>query len=132
MMNINKVVQALFFYLFIMVPNAAWAAVRTEPSYGVWYLFLVVAVLGGLLTFLGFIIVLRGVNAPAEVSVNIPNLGEFKFSKVGQGIVLAIIGAIILISSLYFYPTTTIQTTTETTITEDEDGTRTIHREMAR
>lgn len=127
-----KVAPALFFYLVIIDSNVAWAAVRTEPSHGASYLFLVVAVLGGLLTFLGFIAVFRGVTAPAEVSINIANLGEFKFSKVGQGIVLAIIGAIILISSLYLYPTTTMQTTTETTITEDEDGTRTIHREMAR
>jgi len=131
-MGTTKIVLAAFAYIFALDSNVAWAAVRTEPSNGASYLFVVVAVLGGIIAFFGIILAFRGVRSPTEVSIKIPNIGTLKFSKVGQGVVLAIIGAIILVSALYLYPPTTTKTITETTITEGEDGTRTIHREMAR
>lgn len=131
-MYIIKVVLAVSVYIFLIDSNLAWAAVRTEPSNGASYLFIVVAVLGGIIAFLGIILAFRGVTSPAEVSIKIPNIGAFKFNKIGQGVVLAILGAIILVSALYLYPTTTTKTSTETTIIEGEDGTRTIHREMGK
>ena len=129
-MDIIKVVLAASVYIFLIDSNLARAAVRTEPSNGASYLFILVAVLGGIIAFLGIILAFRSVTSPAEVSLKIPNIGAFKFNKVGQGVVLAIIGAIILFSALYLYPTTTTKTITETTTTEGEDGTRIIHREM--
>ena len=131
-MDIIKIVLAVSAYIFFWDSNLAWAAVRTEPSNGASYLFIIVAVLGGIIAFLGIILAFRGVTSPAEVSIKIPNIGTFKFNKVGQGVVLAIIGAIILVSALYLYPPTTTKTITETTTTEGEDGTRIIHRTMAR
>ena len=131
-MDIIKVVLAASVYIFFIDSNLAWAVVRTEPSNGASYLFILVAVLGGIIAFLGIILAFRGVISPAKVSLKIPNIGAFKLNKVGQGVVLAIIGAIILVSALYLYPTTTTKTITETTTTEGEDGTRIIHRAMKR
>lgn len=127
-MNIIKIILATSVYIFLAASNLAWALVSTEPSKGAPYLFIVVAVLGGIIALLGIILVFHGVTSPAEVSIKIPGIGTFKFNKVGQGVVLAIIGAIILVSTLYLYPTTTTKTVSETTIIEGEDGTRTIHR----
>jgi hypothetical protein len=130
-MDIIKIILAASVYILLVASNLAWAAVRTEPSKGASYLFIVVAVLGGIIALLGIILAFRGVKSSAEVSIKIPGVGTFKFNKVGQGVVLAIIGAIILVSALYLYPTTTTKTVTETTIIEGEDGTRTIHRSEA-
>lgn len=129
-MDIIKAVLAASVYVFLIDSNLAWA-IRTEPSNNASYLFIGVAVIGGIIAFLGIILAFRGVTSPADVSMKIPRIGAFKFDKVGQGVVLAIIGAIILVSALYLYPTTTTKTVTDTTITEGKDGThRTIHQEM--
>lgn len=129
---IKTAIAAPLYILLIGSSNIAWAVVKTEPSNGASYLFIVVAVLGGIITFLGIILTFRGVTSPAEVSVKIPSIVAFKFNKVGQGVVLAIIGSIVLVSALYMYPSTTTKTITETTITEGDNGVSTRHMEMAR
>lgn len=126
-MNIIKIMLAASVYIFLVALNLAWAAVSTEPSKGASYLFIVAAVLGGIIALLGIILAFRGVKSPTEVSIKIPGVGTFKVNKIGQGVVLAIIGAIILVSALYLYPKTTTKTVIETTTIEGEDGTRTIH-----
>ena len=131
-MGAIRTVLAASVCVFLVALNPAWAAVRTEPSKGASYLFIVVAVLGGIVALLGIILAFRGATSPAEVSVEIPGGGTFRFSRVGQGVVLTIIGGIILVFALYLYPMTTTKTVTETTIIEGVDSTRTIHREMAR
>ena len=128
-MYITKIVLAASVYIFLVNSHLAWAIVKKGPSNGTSYLFIIIAVIGGIIALLGIILAFRGVTSPAEVSIKIPNIGAFKFNKVSQGVVLAIIGAIILVSVLYLYPTTTTKTITETTTTEGEDGTRIIHRE---
>ncbi len=129
-MYIIKIVLAALGYIFLVNSNLAWAIVKKGPSNGTSYLFIIIAVIGGIIALLGIILAFRGVTSPAEVSIKVTKIGAFRFSKVSQGIVLVIIGAIIMIAVLYLYPTTTTKTITETTTTEDEDGTRIIHREL--
>ncbi|GEM_PF-2681551 len=131
-MGIMKMFVFASVYIFLMDLNIVWAAIKTEPSNGASCLFIVVTVLGGIIAFMGIILAFRGVTSPADISFKIPNIGTFKLSKIGQGIVLVVIGAIILIFALYLSPTTITKTVTETITTEDADGTRSIHREMAR
>jgi hypothetical protein len=123
-MNIIKIMLAASVYIFFVALNLAWAAV--EPSKGASYLFIVAAVLGGIIALLGIILAFRGVKSPTKVSIKIPGVGAFKVNKIGQGVVLVIIGAIILVSTLYLYPKTTTKTFTETITFEGEDSTRTI------
>ena len=127
-----KIILATLVTICLMSSNLAWAVIRQEPSKGAEYLFIIVAVLGGIIAFLGIILAFRGVTSPAEVSMKIPSIGTFNFNKIGQGVVLAIIGATILVFSLYLYPTTTTKTVTTTTTIDGEDDTRTIHEELAR
>ncbi len=129
-MRIIKIVLASSAYIFLVDSNLVWAVIRTESSKGASYLFIVVTALGGIIVLLGIILAFRGVTSPAKVSIKIPGVGTFKFNKVGQGIVLTIIGAIILVFALYLSMTTT-KTVTETTTIEAEDGSRIIHRREA-
>lgn len=130
-MDIKEIILFASACIFLVASNPAWAVVKTEPSSGASYLFTVVAALGGIIALLGIILAFRGVTSPAEVSIKIPNVGAFKFNKVGQGVVLAVVGAVILVSALYLYPkTTTTKSFSETTTINEEDGTRIIHREQ--
>ncbi len=85
-------------FIFLVTPSLALANVTTESSPGAPYLFLLVAVFGGIIALLGFFLTFRGVKSPADVTIKIPGGGEVKFSKIGQGVVLTIIGTIINIS----------------------------------
>lgn len=127
-----RIIPAASVYIFFVTSNPAWAVVTTESAEGASYLFIFIAFIGGIIALLGIILAFRGVTSPAEVSIEIPGGGTFKFSKVGQGVVLTIIGGIILVFALYLYPTSTTKTVTETTTVEGGDDTRTIHEYMAR
>jgi len=127
-----RIIPVASVYIFFVTSNPAWAVVTTESAKGASYLFIFIAFIGGIIALLGIILAFRGVTSPAEVSIEIPGGGTFKFSKVGQGAVLTIIGSIILVFALYLYPTTTTKTVTETTTVEGGGDTRTTHEYMAR
>ncbi len=131
-MELTRTTLPASIFIFLVAPSLALANVTTESSPGASYLFLLVAVFGGIIALLGIFLAFRGVKSPSDVTIKIPGGGEVKFSKVGQGAVVAIIGAIILISALYLYPTTTTKTVTETTTIEGTDGTRTIYERAER
>lgn len=131
-MDIGKPFLSKLFYILLVTPSLALAVIITGPAQETSYLFIVITVLGGIIALLGIILTFRGVTSPAEVTINIPGGGTFKFSRIGQGVILAIVGAIVLVSALYFHPTTTKSTTTETTTITDESGTHTVHSETSK
>ena len=61
----------------------------------------------------------------AEVGVDLPGGGAVQVRQIGQGVVIAIVGAAILISTLYLYRETKTITSVETR-TENPDGTETL------
>jgi protein-S-isoprenylcysteine O-methyltransferase Ste14 len=81
-------------------------------------LHIAVAVLGGLVLLFGIILAFRGGKESAEVTVSLPGGFNMTLSRVGQGIVLVTVGALILLAALYLMPK---KETTVTTI-ERRDG----------
>jgi formate hydrogenlyase subunit 3/multisubunit Na+/H+ antiporter MnhD subunit len=97
-------------------------------------LFLMVAGLGGLIAVLGIAVAVLGLRlkeaAGATVEGQLPGGVAIQLRQISQGVVIAIVGAVILISSLYLYRETRTITTIETR-TENPDGTETLVVETA-
>ena len=97
-------------------------------------LFLLVAALGGVIAILGIAVAVVGLRlkeAPgAGGQAQLPGGVAIQVSQISQGVVIAIVGAVILISSLYLYRETRTITTIETR-TQNPDGTETLVVETA-
>ena len=71
-------------------------------------------------------VVCKGIGGKADVEISVSEQKKIKFKSVSQGVVITIIGAIILIASVYFLPEKGKErhTTWEKKITESlPDGT---------
>ena len=97
-------------------------------------LFLLVAGLGGVIAILGIAVALVGLKlkeaAGAAGEARLPGGVTIEVRQISQGVVIAIVGAVILISSLYLYRETRTITTVETR-TQNPDGTETLVVETA-
>jgi hypothetical protein len=97
-------------------------------------LFLAVAGLGGLIAVLGIAVAVLGLRlkeaAGAIVEGQLPGGVAIQVRQINQGVVIAIVGAAILISSLYLYRETRTITTVESR-TVNPDGTETLVVETA-
>lgn len=65
---------------------------------------IIVAVFGGLIGLLGIVVAFKGVGRAADVSATIGKHASVSMKRVGQGVVLTVIGAAVLIGALYFLP----------------------------
>lgn len=117
--------------LILSVCNVV-AAKTTAPASHAGVLFIVAAVIGGLIALLGIAIAFRSSGGNADISATLPSGGSIKLRGVGQGVVIALIGAGVLVAALYFYPQEETIVTTETKTIEDGDENSTIHRTMSR
>lgn len=63
---------------------------------------LIVAAMGGIVAILGAMMIFRGIGGKADVNLSVSEHKQITFKKVGQGVVVIIIGALILMSTLYF------------------------------
>lgn len=105
------------------------AEISEGPASGLQPLYYLVAALGAVIAILGIRIALHGAPS-AGVSASGPTGLGVTFSGVTQGVVIAIIGAVILVGSLYFSQQS-ITTTTTTTTTQNQDGSSTIEEVSA-
>ncbi|HQU32382.1 MAG: hypothetical protein HRU72_06425 [Planctomycetia bacterium] len=64
---------------------------------------IVVAVFGGLIGLLGIIVALKGVGGTADVAATVGK-SSLSMKRISQGVVLTLIGAGVLIGTLYFLP----------------------------
>ena len=65
---------------------------------------IIVAVFGGLIGLLGIVVAFKGVGGAADVSATVGKHASISMKRVGQGVVLTLIGAAVLIGALYFLP----------------------------
>lgn len=100
---------ALFLMAVSVVP--AWpngeiteTEYSTALSEGTTIVRIIVAVLGGLVVVLGFIVALKGVGGKADIELALSEKRRLSFKKVSQGVVIVIVGAAILVAAVYLLP----------------------------
>ncbi len=64
----------------------------------------IVAVFGGIIGILGIVVAFRGVGGTADVSMSVSEHRKLSMKRISQGVVITLIGAAILIGTLYLLP----------------------------
>ncbi len=64
----------------------------------------IVALFGGVIGVLGIVVAFRGVGGTADVSMSVSEHRKLTMKRIGQGVVITIVGAAILIGALYLLP----------------------------
>ena len=91
----------------------------TDPTVRV-----IVAILGGLISVLGIVVVLKGIGDQSDVEISMRDQAQFKFKRISQGVVIVLVGAAILIAAVYFLP--------EKTRVVDVEGKAKYHKESGK
>jgi hypothetical protein len=121
--------------LSTLLPTLAFARVETDYSQSPYdaagIVRIVIALIGGLIAVLGFVVTLRGVKGQADVRLSLGKNRDITFNKISQGVVVIITGVIVLIGSIYFLPSKTREVTTTEDTTTGPDG-KTIHHYLKR
>ena len=114
----------------LLSPITASAVVETDysqsPFDAAGIVRIVVALIGGLIAILGFIVVLRGIQGKADIRVAVGKGRGISFKQVNQGVVIIITGVILLVGSIYLLPAKTREVTRTEDVTITPEGT-TVH-----
>lgn len=119
----NVPVRALLLsQIIIASASNAWAVITKGQGRGAEYLAYGSALLGAVIAILGLVLVFRGVKSPADVSIELSGIGKLSMTRVGQGVVLVVVGAAISLLSIYFYPREVKKEILEKEIVTTEEG----------
>ena len=92
----------LICFLILFFSDSVFANGKVTETSANMFILLIVAAIGGIVTILGAMMIFRGIGGKADVNISVSEHKKITFKKVGQGVVVIIIGALILISALYF------------------------------